>query len=82
LENVTDVASYVLDESNSSKMKGVVQAANEWCRREMTGGKIVADAMNQLDVYLSALADSGKGALHLEWKKMVRSEPFGDLVEC
>jgi hypothetical protein len=28
------------------------------------------------------LADSGKGALHLEWKKMVRSEPFGDLVEC
>ena len=51
LENVTQVAAYVLDETNEEEMKSIVQSANSWCKTKMTEKGIVKDFMMQLEKY-------------------------------
>lgn len=51
LENVTQVAAYVLDETNEEEMKSIVQSANSWCKTKMTEKGIAKDFMMQLEKY-------------------------------
>ncbi len=34
LDNLTDVAAYMMDKDNEDEMKGIVAKANSWCRRK------------------------------------------------
>ena len=66
MDNITEVARYVVDKANESEMKNVINAAHLWCRRKMTKDAIADDAMTQLHAYFEALdvykeqEDSGK----------------------
>ena len=49
LENVTAVASYVLDKKNRNEMKAIVDSANVWCKRTNTKEQLPRDAISQLE---------------------------------
>jgi hypothetical protein len=83
LSNITQVAEYVLNESNNEEMKKVVEAANSWCKQRMIKSTIVNDAMKQMETYFVALNNYTKqDYFHDEWKSFIRSAPFDDFVEC
>lgn len=84
LQNISEVASYVLDGANDSEMKAVVKAANSWCKRRMNNMTIAHDEVHQLELYLEALAEyRDHDSSHDEWTSfVVDSEPFSTLVEC
>lgn len=51
LENLTQVAAYVLDDKNDVEMKSIVANANSWCRKKMTKNRLANDMMVQLQSY-------------------------------
>jgi len=55
LENITEVAAYVLDGNNEEEMKRIVDNANSWCKSKMTEEHVAKDMMKQLIVYENAL---------------------------
>lgn len=59
LENLMEVAAYVLDEANDDEMRAIVNAANMWCKRKMTRDVMAKDMMLQQEKYKAALDDGG-----------------------
>ena len=57
LENLTQVAAYVLDRQNDEEMRSIVDSANSWCRAKMTKKKMAKDMMSQIDAYETMLSD-------------------------
>ena len=55
LDNVTDVTAYAMNEMNNKQMKDMVASANSWCKRTLTEGVLITDAMFQLDEYEASL---------------------------
>ncbi|KAL7479580.1 hypothetical protein ACHAW6_005307 [Cyclotella cf. meneghiniana] len=83
LENITDVARYVVDPKNDEEMRNVVKAANSWCKRVVTEEVLVRDAMFQLDELESALgAYEERNNWIDDWRKFRMSGVVDDLVDC
>jgi hypothetical protein len=82
LDNITEVARYVVDKANESEMKTVINATHLWCKRKMTKDAIVDDAMTQLHAYFEALDVYKEQVDWKEWNSFISSDPFRDLVEC
>ena len=57
LENLTQVAAYVLDRQNDEEMRGIVDSANSWRRTKMIKKKMAKDMMSQIDAYETMLSD-------------------------
>ena len=57
LENLTQVAAYVLDRQNDEEMRSIVDSANSWCREKMTKKKMAKDMMSQIEKYETMLGD-------------------------
>ncbi len=57
LENLTQVAHYVLDQENEVEMRGIVLSANSWCKRKMIKERLAKDMMSQLETYEAMLSD-------------------------
>ena len=51
LGNITQVIEYVLLEENDGRMKEVVNAANMWCKKRMTGLAMIQDMALRLEEY-------------------------------
>lgn len=85
LDNITEVAQYVLDKKNQLEMKGIVDAANSWCKKTNTKEQLPRDAIAQLKKYEAALYDAYNSSWVDEWR-LVRSRILNnigdDLVEC
>eukprot|EP01082_Thalassiosira_pseudonana_P012692 g11429.t1 g11429 contig5:826938-828536(+) len=86
LDNVTDVTAYAMNEMNNKQMKDMVASANSWCKRTLTEGVLITDAMFQLDEYEASLeiyADN-HGSWLDEWRLAMKRFSRGndDLVEC
>ncbi len=82
LDNITEVARYVVDEANESEMKNVIKAANSWCKRKMTKDAIADDAMTQLHAYFEALDVYKEQEGWKELNNFIFSDHFDDLLEC
>ena len=83
LENMTEVAKYVVDPANDEHMRNVVKAANSWCKRTVTEEVLVRDEMFQLEAYESALLAYGESSNWMaEWRALRTSDTFTDLVDC
>jgi hypothetical protein len=85
LNNITEVARYVLAEENRREMKSIVNSANSWCQRTLTRERMARDAISQLRKYEMALYDNyGKG-WEEEWiviKERIMRNVGHDLVDC
>lgn len=77
LENLTQVAAYVLAEENDDEMRAIVNAANMWCKRKMTRDVMAKDMMLQLEKYKAALDDGGH-----DYSMSPNQVKELDLVEC
>lgn len=83
LENITDVARYVVDPKNDEEMRNVVKAANSWCKRVVTEEVLVRDAMFQLDELESALvAYEERNNWVDDWRKFRMAGVVDDWVDC
>jgi len=58
IENITQVVAYVIDGDNEEEMKSIVHSANSWCRRKMTKGELLEDALQQLKTYEESMSES------------------------
>ena len=83
MDNITEVARYVVDPRNDVKMRNIVKAANSWCKRTVTENVIVRDEMFQLEAYESAL-DAYQESNHWmnDWRTFRLSGVVDDLVDC
>ena len=85
LDNITEVVQYVLDKKSRLEMKGIVDAANSWCKKTNTKEQLPRDAIAQLKKYEAALYDEYNSSWVDEWR-LVRSRILNnigdDLVEC
>ena len=83
LDNITEVVSYVTDETNDERMREMVKSANSWCKASLSEEGLARDATQQLGVYKSAL-DAHDGSWNEEWKRVKRrfADTVDDLVEC
>ena len=63
LDNLTDVAAYVMDKDNEDEMKDIVAKANSWCMRKMNKKQIAKDMMQQLQKYDTALDEYFDGQM-------------------
>lgn len=70
IDNVTEVAAYVLDKKNEDKMKNIVHNANTWCKTK--------DAMAQLEKYHAAF-QTFRGEYSFDTTAMGMPD---DLIEC
>jgi uncharacterized protein (DUF2384 family) len=82
LDNITEVARYIVDKANESEMKNVVKAARSWCKRKMTKDAIAADVMTRLEMYFKALDAYREQEDWKEWNNFISFYPFRNLVEC
>lgn len=83
LENLTEVARYVVDPKNDDEMMNVVKAANSWCKRTVTEEVLVRDELYQLEAYESALEAYEERQPWIEqWRVFRTSGVVNDLVEC
>jgi hypothetical protein len=83
LQNMTEVARYVVDPNNDDEMKNVVKAANSWCKRTVTEEVLVRDEMFQLEAYESALdAYEERNRWIDDWRLFRTSDAMNDLVKC
>jgi len=82
IENVSQVAAYVLDNENEDEMKGIVDSANSWCKRKMTERGMAKDIMIQLEKYWAAVNDYMQGSMYNESMTPLISDVVNDLVEC
>lgn len=85
LDNITDVARYVVDESNEADVRKIIHEANSWCKRKMTRDSIINDAIDRLDKYMTMFDDFiEQGNCENEWKDFMSVYyPSADsLVEC
>ena len=57
LENLMQVAAFVLDNKNELAMKNVVLSANAWYRTKMIKNPMAKDMMSQLGTYVLMLSD-------------------------
>lgn len=83
LHNITDVVSYVTDESNDERMQEMVKSANSWCKEYLSEEGLARAAIQQLGVYKSAL-DAHEESWNADWKRVKRrfADTVDDLVEC
>ncbi|KAL3794172.1 hypothetical protein HJC23_012879 [Cyclotella cryptica] len=83
LENITDVARYVVDPNNDEEMRNVVKAANSWCTRTVTEEVLVRDAMFQLEELESALVAYNERTNWMDdWSQFMMAGVVDDWVEC
>ena len=85
LENITEVAEYVLDERNRQKMKSIVEAANEWCKKENNREQLPRNAISQLKLYEQSLYDEYNNSWVDEWQHVwsrISKNVGADLVDC
>lgn len=83
LENVTQVAAYVVDKENQEEMKGIVRSANLWCKRKMTESGMAKDAMIQLEKYETALIEYLKESTCNDFvAHLITNDAVSDIVEC
>jgi hypothetical protein len=83
LENITEVARYVVDPKNDEEMRNVVKAANSWCKRTVTEEVLIRDEMFQLEAYESALDAYGERNNWIdEWREFMMAGFIDDLVDC
>ena len=78
IDNVTEVAVYVLDEKNEDEMKNIVHNANTWCGKTITEERMAKDAMSQLEKYHVAF-QAFMGEHSFDTTAMGISD---DLIEC
>ncbi|KAL7555158.1 hypothetical protein ACHAWF_018816 [Thalassiosira exigua] len=76
LENITQVAAYVVDKKNDDEMKRIVASAHAWCLEKMTVGGAARDFMKQLERYNVALD------AYLQQHVGNVTVPVQDLIEC
>ena len=81
LENITQVTDYVLRKENEEVMKGIVHAANLWCKASMIGKGFQRDMMLRLGVYATEL-DNYMKSNSIEVSSMAALLPSDDFVEC
>jgi hypothetical protein len=80
LENITQVTAYVLNKKKK-EMKHIVNAANLWCRRSMTGDAMVRDLMLQLEEYTTKFT-TYMNANNINIASMASLFPSNDFVDC
>ena len=81
LDNLTEVAAYVLDNENADEMKLIVDSANTWCKRKMTEEIMVTDFMMQLKKYEVAFNGYMEQNIHNDPLAPLLDN-ITDLVEC
>lgn len=81
LDNLTEVAAYVLDNENADEMKLIVDSANLWCKRKMTEKIMVTDFMMQLKKYEVAFNGYMEQNIHNDPLAPLLDN-ITDLVEC
>lgn len=84
LENITEVAEYVLNVKNRQQMKAIVDAANAWCEKTNTQERLPIDAMLQLKKYEAALREYNSSWVD-EWghvRERISNNIGKDLVDC
>mmetsp|Transcript_3386 Transcript_3386/g.5892 ORF Transcript_3386/g.5892 Transcript_3386/m.5892 type:complete len:493 (+) Transcript_3386:3-1481(+) len=83
LENVTQVAAYVLDKENEGEMQNIVKSANIWCQQKMTPVGVAKDMMSQLEKYeLSYNNYMGKAMYNTSMPPLITDVAAKDLVKC
>ena len=82
LENLTQVAEYVLDDNNEVEMKGIVNLANSWCRTKMIKERLAKDMMSQLETYEEMLSDYLHTQNITEVSLATSLLQYGDFIPC
>ena len=82
LGNITQVIEYVLLEENDGRMKEVVNAANMWCKKRMTGPAMIRDMTLRLKEYEKEFNTfmTSNGIDDVSF--MTTLLPLDDFVEC
>ncbi|KAL9189116.1 hypothetical protein ACHAXT_011606 [Thalassiosira profunda] len=82
LDNITEVVSYVMDETNDAEMRAVVARANEWCRESNTVEKLASRAVGAVKAYAESLDAYDRGWRE-RWEKQRKIwEGMEDWTEC
>jgi len=81
LDNITQVAEYVMDTANENEMKSIVKSANKYCAKWLSAKGLARDSILQLQTYKKALdiyADMD------DWNIIFErfSNTLDDLVDC
>jgi len=86
LQNITEVAEYVLDNNNQDEMRAIVRSANSWCKGFNTKEQLPKDAISQLMKYESALMEAyNESGWDEDWRivqRRIRENIGEDLVDC
>jgi len=81
LDNLTQVAEYVLDKKNENEMQNITRSANAWCQRKMTSRRMAKDMLQQLKKYETELKVYMKQH-NINQTEFMESIEDADLVNC
>jgi hypothetical protein len=81
LDNITQVAEFVMDRDNDAKMQQVVANANAWCKENMIRDKMARSALDAIEEYRVLLNDYDE-QWHEDWHSRKVFDEIDDLVEC
>jgi hypothetical protein len=81
LDNITQVAAYVLHKDNEGELKDIVNAANLWCRKSMTGDAMARDLMLRHEEYKTEF-NNYMTANSINIESMVSLLHPNDFVDC
>lgn len=80
MTDLVDAVNFIMDESNESKVKKIIQNAHEWCRHAYIRKHIAKDMLDILVEYSDMLDAQDKN-----WRKSLQNSDLdsniGDLVE-
>ena len=83
MTDLVDAAIFVADDSNSKKVKEIIQNAHNWCRKSYLGNQLARDMLDVLVRY-SDMLDLEDKSWRTNWKQNLTfsGSDISDLVEC
>ncbi len=81
IDNITQVAEFVMDKDNDAKMQQIVANANAWCKQNMKREMMARSAIEAVEAYRVLLNDYDK-RWHEDWTSRKVYDGIDDLVEC
>lgn len=81
IDNITQVAEFVMDRDNDAKMQQIVANANTWCKENMIKRKMARSAIDAIEEYRVMLNGYDKHWQE-DWHNRKVYDGIDDLVEC
>ena len=81
IDNITQVAEFVLDRDNDAEMRQIVANANTWCKENMMKRKMARSAIDAIEEYRVLLNDYDKHWQE-DWHNRKVYDGIDNLVEC